>query len=162
MDWFQISVEATPPTNYHKVIVDSMAEPLSKHARLSAHDVIGMLEDVEMSSDEYDSDEDEYDSDEDECAGEVICDGSDSFKTSTQLRLIWTTTTSTQQRLMMRMCTLQATYRMSKYKLSCFQYSTNCLSLVLFSYDISAPNPRLQATPSPVTPTSSGTTCANR
>ena len=70
MDWFQISVEATPPTNYHKVIVDSMAEPLSKHARLSAHDVIGMLEDVEVSSDEYDSDEDE-------CAGEVICDGSD-------------------------------------------------------------------------------------
>ena len=68
MDWFQISAETTPPTNYHKVIVDSMAEPLSKHARLSAHDVIGLLEDVVS---------DEYDSAEDECAGEVICDGSD-------------------------------------------------------------------------------------
>lgn len=42
----------------------------SKQARLTATDVIDMLEDV--------SDNDHaYDSDEDECADEVICEGSD-------------------------------------------------------------------------------------
>ena len=48
-------------------ILHSMA---SKQARLTATDVIDMLEDV--------SDNDHaYDSDEDECADEVICEGSD-------------------------------------------------------------------------------------
>ena len=45
-----------------------MAEPAQKHARFSADDVLGILEDVS---------DDEYDSGADECADEVICDGSD-------------------------------------------------------------------------------------
>ena len=48
-------------------ILSSMA---SKQPKLTATDVIDMLEDV--SDDDY-----VYDSDEDECAGEVICEGSD-------------------------------------------------------------------------------------
>ena len=51
----------------------------SKQPKLTATDVIDMLEDV--SDDNY-----AYDSDEDECAGEVICEGSDiefhDFKTA--------------------------------------------------------------------------------
>ena len=44
----------------------------SKQAKLTATDVIDMLEDV--SNDDY-----AYDSDEDECAGEVICEGSATY-----------------------------------------------------------------------------------